>query len=114
MSKTVNISLEEHQCIEDSSETDRNIVQVQVGSHGVWHSSPDWIVDLSLSREAMIGLATELLRAAQQSPDAMAFVEMLPSEAECAVERFGVYMHPKSCRLNLRQQDFGVLETLIR
>src|SRR6478735_969628 len=107
MSKTISISLEEHEGIEDYAENDRNIAQVRVGSHGEWHSSPDWIVDLSLSREGMIGLATALLRAAHQPSDRLTFVEMLPSEAKFAVERFGVFMHPESCRLNLRQQDFG-------
>lgn len=111
MSKTINISLEEQ---EDDAETDRNIVQIGVGVCGEWHSSPDCMVHLSLSREAMIGLATALLRAAHQPPGNPAFVEMLPSEPGCAVERFGVFMHPKSCRLNICEHDFGALEDLLQ
>jgi hypothetical protein len=115
MSETITISLEEQEGIEDYARTDRNIVQarVRVGADGEWHSSPGCIVDLSLSREAMIGLATAPLRAAHQHPDSVNFVEMLPSEAGHAVERFGVFMHPKSCRLHLRQQDFGELDALL-
>ena len=94
--------------------TERNIVQMRVGVRGQWHSSPDCIVDLSLSREAMIGLATALLHAANQPTGNTAFVEMLPSTPKHARFAFGVYLHPESCRLNIREQDFGELEGLFQ
>ena len=95
-------------------QTERNVVQVRVGVRGQWYSSPDCIVDLALSREAMLGLATALLHAAHQPAGNTAFVEMCPSESEHATLAFGVYLHPESCRLNLREQDFGELEALFQ
>ena len=116
MSKTISISLEEQDGIEGYSETDRNILQVRVriGANGEWHSGSECMVDLSLSREAMIGLATALLRAAHQPASDPAFVEMLPIQPKCAVERFGVFLHPKSCRLNICERDFGSLDGLLQ
>jgi len=114
MKQNITIPLEEPEGLEDYSAKDHNIMQIRVGAHGEWHSSPEWIVDLSLSRDAMIGLATALLRAAHDNSNQSTFVEMRPAEIDCAVERFGVFVHPKSCRLNLLQREFGDIETVLR
>lgn len=114
MSKTITIPLEKHEDVEDYAKTDRNVVQVRVGVRGQWYSSADCIVDLSLSREAMIGLATTLLRAAHRPAAETAFVELLPSVPGHATLAFGVYMHPESCRLNIGERDFGELERLLQ
>jgi hypothetical protein len=114
MSKTITIPLEKQETIEDYAKTDRNVAQVRVGIRGQWHASSDCIVDLSLSREAMIGLATALLRAAHRPPSETAFVELHPSGPGHAVLTFGVYVHPESCRLNIGERDFGELERLFQ
>ncbi len=113
MSYTITIPLEACETVEDYAKADRNVMQVRVGVRGQWHSSPDCIVDLSLSREAMIGLATALLRAAHRPSGQAAFAEMRPSERGNAVLAFGVYLHPQSCRLNIGERDLGELENLL-
>jgi hypothetical protein len=115
MSETITIPLEEPEELEDYAEKLRNIIDVQVSvrSNGGHLPSSDCMVHLCLSREGMIGLATALLRAAHQSPKNHPLVEMLPSTPGHAVERFGVFMDPKSCRLNIGMHDFGDILTLL-
>ncbi len=114
MSNNITIALDDQDSSETYSESERNSLQLRVGVGGQWYSSRDSIVDLSLSREAIIGLATALLRAAHQPIGNPAFVELHPSTPTHSTLAFGVYLHPKSCRRNIREQDFGVLERLLQ
>ena len=109
MSESVTIPLQQKAQLEAFAERERNIVQVEVSVQGVWHRSADCIVSVSLSRDAMIGLATALLRAAHAPADQSMFVELLPSAPHAATLAAGVFMHPESCRLNLAESDFGDL-----
>jgi hypothetical protein len=109
MSENITIPLKPDSAVEPFAERERNLLQVQVGIGGVWHCSPDCIVSISLSREAMIGLATALLRAAHAPPEKSMLTELLPSELGFASLAAGVYMHPQSCRLNLLESDLGDL-----
>ncbi|WP_147263525.1 hypothetical protein [Roseimicrobium gellanilyticum] len=120
MSETITftIPLEEPDECEDYAEQCRNIVQVQVSekTNGMWRRVPNasnHMVNLILSREGTIGLATALLRTAHQPTPSPIFLEMLPSSPGHAVERFGVFMHPDSCRLNIGLHDFGDIHTTL-
>ena len=112
MNEVVHIPLHPTGDVEDFADRERNILQAQVGIGGEWHTS-DCIISLALSREAMIALATELLRAAHRPGDAPFIEEILPSVPYSATLTMGVYMHPKSCRLNILEEDFGALGTLL-
>ena len=113
MSTTIAVPLEPKGEIEDFNADDRNVAFVSVQADGRQIASSDCIVDLRLSREAMIGLATELLRAAHRSPEKV-FAELLPSQPGFSAERFGIYLHPESCRLHIGEADFGKIDKALK
>lgn len=93
-------------CREEYEEMDDNVMQVTLSG-----SPENPIVDLLMSRNAMIGLGTHLLR--QAYGNAETFVELHPSDTSLATTSLGVYLHPKSCRLNVGHFEFGALEDLL-
>lgn len=96
---------------EDYAENDRNVVQVRVQlPTGEMVSTPNYRVEISLSRDAMIGLATHLLRAAHRPEGQFFFQHLRPCDSNLASQILGVFMHPKSCELLVAEVDLGTLE----
>jgi hypothetical protein len=98
--------------IEDYERDDRNIVQVRITQNGKLLSEKGAIVELILSPEAMIGLATQLLRKAYHNETERVLAHLRPSSPEFATVAMGLYMHPDSQELIIVTKDMGDLDTL--
>jgi hypothetical protein len=99
---------------DDYSKHDKNLIRVRVQLlTGEMVCSPDYRVEVCLSRDGMIGLATELLRAAHNPAGGFLFRRLRPSDPSLASEVLGVFMHPRSCELIVMEADLGTLENAL-
>ena len=97
--------------VEGFSRNDKNILKVRVQlPTGEIITSPHYRVELTLSRDGMVGLGTELLRAAYRSKEHYLFWHISPSIPSLASQKLGVFMHPDSCELMVTEEDLGTLE----
>lgn len=109
MSRKIKIEIEPPEGeLRDYEEEDKNLALVQVTRSGETVDSKDCIVELTLSRDAMIGLGKELLRAAYQGKEF--HHELWPVEKSHAATALGIYLHPDSCRLNIGRAELGTVE----
>ncbi len=69
------------------------------------------IVTLQLSRDAMLGLATELIRSAHRNDGLSS--ELSPAVKGLASQCLGIYLHPQSCRLNIQRVEMGTVEAAL-
>jgi hypothetical protein len=100
--------------IEPYEENERNIIKVRVQlPSGEMIESSDYRVEVSLSEEAMLGLAIQLIRAVKNKDSKAKLWHLHPSELDFASQILGVYLHPKSCELLLVENDFGDLQTVL-
>ena len=114
--KTVTIRLErQRKELEDFERDDKNVAQVRIRipSCGEMITDRSYLVELSLSRHAMLGLGTELIRAAHAGENETVFWHLRPSEPTLASQAFGVYLHPSSCQLIIAEVEHGTLESLL-
>jgi hypothetical protein len=114
MNSKITVSLIPDGDVEAFNEGERNLAQVRVCLDGKSTDPSKTIVTLMLSREGMIGLATELLRAVNRTSRASSFSELMPSQAGCMTEDYGVFLHPNSCRLNLMEVSMGSIAEAIK
>jgi hypothetical protein len=113
MNRSVTIDLIPDGDVEAFNEQERNLAHVCVSIDGEATDSSRTIVTMSLSREGMIGLATELLRAAHRPAWSSTITELCPSRQGFICERYGIVLHPLSCRLNLIEHDMGTISEAI-
>lgn len=113
--KTVTIRLDRKRGEpEEFERNDKNLIQVSVRVPSAGMVCNDaYLVELSLSRDAMLGLGTELIRAAYRQIDQTGFWHFRPSEPQFATKMLGVYLHPNSCQLIIAEVDHGTLESLL-
>lgn len=114
MNSTITVSLIPDGDVEVFNEAERNLARVCVSVDGKSTDPSKTIVSLMLSHEAMIGLATELLRAANRTSRESSFAELIPSYAGTIIEDYGIFLHPKSCRLNLMEVSMGSISEAIK
>jgi hypothetical protein len=114
MTPALTIPLEPSERPEPFELADRNMIQarVQLPDRTVV-SDPGFIIELNLSRDAMVGLATELLRAAHKH-EASTGWEMHPIDRDLASQCLGVFLHPNSCRLNIWHVELGTVAEALR
>jgi hypothetical protein len=67
-------------------------------------------VELRLSREAMLGLGTELIRAAHRQSAEPGFWHLSPAEPSFSSQMLGLYLTPDSCELLVAEDDLGSLD----
>jgi hypothetical protein len=106
----------EEEAIEDEG---KNIARLRVRlPSGEMVSGDDYIVEMTLTREARLVFGIELIRSAIEGPDrkSMAsgetfyFMEMYNSTKGNIVPYLGVFLHPKSCQLLVCEDNFGTIE----
>ena len=112
LKKTYLVSLEpETNSLEEYEKRDQNIVRVRVQlPSGEVVASSQYRLELSLSRDAMIGLGTELIRLALKQEEISGIFHLRPMEKNFASEVLGIYLHPDSCELLVAHNEFGTIE----
>lgn len=104
---------------EDIEDKGKNIARFRVRlPSGEMVSGEDCIVEIALSREARLLFGIELIRSAIKGPDRKCvvsgetfyFTEMYPGEKGNIVPYSGVFLHPKSCKVLLCEDNFGTIE----
>ncbi|MDD9952663.1 MAG: hypothetical protein OXT67_13975 [Zetaproteobacteria bacterium] len=98
--------------LEPFQANENNIGQVRVQlPSGEMISGGDYRVELCLTRDAMIGLGTELIRNALNNKDSWDLAEHArPSTKDLPLEVMGMFLHPKSCELIFSGRKFQTLE----
>ena len=95
-------------------EKEKNILKVRIQlPSGEMISDSRYRVELRLSSDAMMGLGTELIRAAHNQNQDLNFWHLHPADKELATQILGVYLHPESCELLVAEDDLGDLDTVI-
>ena len=94
---------------------DANIVRVRVfvpdGNKPKELIGSENHVILEMSKDAMIGFATELLRMAYNDKED-SFVELMPSDSDFISQSMGIVLKHDSCRLSVSKQDLGKIKDI--
>lgn len=91
-----------------------NIAQIDVMDKNGNNITKDCRVQLTLSRNAMLGLGTELIRLAHKFSDGRHFhIDPISQEGE-AVQSLGIMLHPESCELIMGCGDFKSFDKYIK
>jgi hypothetical protein len=93
--------------------SDENLVRVRVFMAGRAVPAQDVTVELALSRDAMLALGSELIRAAMKTTRPQDSWEIAASSSDNASEVLGVYGHPETCKLVVNKQPLGKVAELI-
>jgi len=100
--------------IEEFEKNDKNVLRVTIQlPSGEVVSGKGYRVLFDLSRDAMIGLGTELIRAAHRENVEDMFKHIYGSTPSLAWSSLGVYLHPSSCELLVAGWEFGTLQELL-
>lgn len=101
--------------IESFEQDDRNILNVRVQNPaGEMIDGSGYRVEIKLSKDAMIGLGTELIRAAHRESAETRVWHLRPPDENLASRVLGVYLHPVSCELIIAGANFDTLESLLK
>lgn len=76
-----------------------NIAQIDVMDKNGNNITKDCRVQITLSKNAMLGLGTELIRLAHKFSDGKHFHIDTISQDSDAVQTLGIMLHPESCEL---------------
>lgn len=88
-----------------------NICQIRVQlPNGQLIAETAYTVELSLSKNAMIELGMELIRAAVNENNTI--WHLRPSEKTFSSQCMGIYLHPKSCQLLVCHCEMGSLDDI--
>ena len=85
--------------------TGDNIALVSVMDSSGNDITPNCRVQITLSKNALLGLGTELIRLAHDYGNGEHF-HIEPINKECVVQSKGIMLHPESCELILGCGDF--------
>jgi hypothetical protein len=100
--------------VEEFEKRDRNILNVRVQlPSGEMVSGNNYRVEITLSRDAMLGLGTELIRSAYKGNTDDLFWHLHRATPTLASSILGVYLHPSSCELLISEQDYNTLQELL-
>jgi hypothetical protein len=102
--------------IEDFEENDMNLLQARVQlPDGTMQSSSKFRIEIRMSKDAMIGLGKELVRAGlNEKINTNFFKHLRPIEPELISQCLGVYLHPDSCELIFTTFDFDTVEKTLQ
>jgi hypothetical protein len=99
--------------LESFEKDEKNIIQVRIQlPTGEMIDSSKYRVELTLSKAAMLGLATNLIRFVHNADSPYGFWHLHPSEPNLASQILGVYLHPGSCELLVSEKDLGCLDAV--
>lgn len=92
---------------EDHEINDRNIMMAQIiAPDGNILFGKGYLIQLTFSKDAMIGFGKELIRLAFNGD----FADLIPSREESKYLEMGVFLHPKSCQLIVEKYDFKKID----
>lgn len=95
-------------------DADENVIRVRVQlPDGRLLASGDHVVELALSRDAMLALGSELIRGALLGSGTAGSWEIRPLSANYASEVLGVYSHPQGCTLVINKQPLGKVAQML-
>lgn len=113
--RKIEISLERTDKEEIFEVNDENLARVTVtvpdGNKAKVLSGYEHHIILEMSKDAMIGFATELLRMAYEE-DEDSFKELTPSDSTFVSQCLGIVLKPDSCRLSVSKQDLGNIKDI--
>lgn len=93
---------------------DRNVVRARVQlPSGSIVSGQGYRIHLSLSRDGMLALGTNLIRAAHSETDELNFWHLHPSDSQLTSQNFGVFLHPESCEVLIDELPFEDIHTIV-
>jgi hypothetical protein len=99
--------------VEDFEREDKNLLKVRVQlPNGDMIEGQDYRVEITLSKEAMLGLGTSLIRAAHSGKD-LKFWHLHPADSSLTSQNFGVFLHPESCELLIAEKDFENIHKIV-
>jgi hypothetical protein len=106
------IKLKAHDQPDEFELSDKNLlrVRVQLPSGEMIYDS-NYRVELSFSQDAMLGLATELLRHLYKEDNQQGFWHFRPATPNFSSQQLGLYLHPQSCELLISEVDHGTLQS---
>lgn len=108
------VNLERNEKSEIYEENDNNVLKVRVIlPNKEIVSNQSYIVELSLSRNAKLGLGTELIREALNEPYENTFSEIEPITKTNICMSKGIYLHPESCKLLVASYEHETVEELL-
>jgi hypothetical protein len=94
---------------------DENVIGVAVQPpHGDVSQSSDYRVVISLSRDAMLGLGSSMIRAAMLGEASQRVWEFENATPDHSAEVLGVYLHPRSARLVVSMVQGVALHELLK
>lgn len=101
--------------VEQYEEKDANVLMVRVQlPTGEMVGGSNYRVEITLSKDAMIGLGTALIRSACLADDETnLFWHLHPSIPELISQQLGVFLHPKSCELLMSENDFESVHKIV-
>jgi len=93
---------------------DENIIRVEVQlPSGQMLDTHDCRVVVSMTKDAMLGFGSSLVRAALSEAQERACWEFQNAEPDSATEQLGIYLHPSSCKVILNLTSLGKLKDLL-
>jgi hypothetical protein len=93
---------------------DENVIRIEVQlPSGETVETRNCRVVVSLTKDAMLGLGSSLIRAALNESQERGCWEFENAEPSAATEQLGVYLHPSSCKLVLNLTHLGKLGDLL-
>ena len=93
---------------------DENVIRIEVQlPTGQMLETRDCRVVVSMTKDAMLGFGTSLIRAALDESQERGCWEFENAEQDSAIEQLGVYLHPSSCKLVLNLTSLGKLQNLL-
>lgn len=100
---------------DDFTTRDSNIAKAWVSTRdGERLEGDDAVIQLELSRDAMIGLGVSLIRWAHElTNDRFSAQELHPIEKGAIYSYLGVSLHPGSCKVVVSRHEFGTVEALV-
>lgn len=113
--KSIKITLEQTGEDEVFEVNDENIARVSItvpdGDKAKVLFGEKYHVILEMSKDAMIGFATELLRMAYED-DEDSFKELTVSDSTFVSQCMGIILKSDSCRLSVSKQDLGKIKDI--
>lgn len=103
-----------YQVIEDFEKNDSNVASLEVFDQcGSGVSGQVRYITMFLSKNAMLGLGTELIRLAHNFEEGKE-IHIIPASLEKgAQESMGVFLTPDSCELIIKCKSFGTVDEVL-
>lgn len=94
---------------------DENVMRVEVRlSSGEVIDNANCQVVISMTKDALLGLGSSLIRAANNASQERGCWEFENAKLDSATEQLGVYLHPSSCKVIINLTHLGKLAQILK